>query len=605
MSTSASQSMAPPPSEEVDEPLRVTLVCSAAATGLSAASQRLAEVTGLPVGDLDTTLVRDVVPWSDYLGEPQTMATLCAESDRDAVLAYWTEAYVRTISDLKSRTARGQRAVLACHLTLFSPTRLEFYAPPLAACLLTDPTLRVDRVIVLIDDIYDMFARLSRPSSLLHGSAAEHEAHARKLTGPLAGESELPFTEQDLAAVQLESQAKDLLRLLHWRRSEMVAAEELSRNLSVAYERPVPLTVLAVKHEMEALVDLVSRPDAKTVYVSHKITEPRLSNIAASATGVRGQWLDLVEHVNLLASSLRSDNVLCIQPTAIDELRFMRDSQALVRIDRYTADLADRWPLMDDIIYETSCSDAPDFRSLLSRADLPEYSRGTLGLLQHSIYDEIAFRDHLLVSCNDGLLVYRPGAVEPRISGGVEEEVRHWAQSVSSGAREFRPAVFVHVREELIALIDAGDSVANRETLKAGFISVLAERSSSLDEARSVWDHLISGQGVESALRATAHLRRQTPGDQATRIRVALDRAFVHLLAAACKIDSKHAESVAHFVAADPTASCSRATLRGVAALVNNPTPHHRSIVNASAVHQVVLGMGSQSTEDALLRLVG
>lgn len=77
--------------------LPVTLLCSAAATGLTAISRTLNETRGITVIDLEETLKREIYPWDGRGDDEKTMAAVCAENDRDTVLGYWHEALERSI----------------------------------------------------------------------------------------------------------------------------------------------------------------------------------------------------------------------------------------------------------------------------------------------------------------------------------------------------------------------------------------------------------------------------------------------------------------------------------------------------------------------------
>jgi hypothetical protein len=220
----------------------ITLLCSAAATGLTKAAVGLAQLDRIVVSDLEEDL-KGLVDWTQFKGAPANMGTLCSRSDRDTVLDFWQKA------PKKSKT------VLACHLTLFSPSRLEFYSPPLLRELLKQEDVKVGRVIVLIDDIYDMHERLAAPGNLYSHDRAlnEHRLHASRLTGRSTSTQNVnEFSDEEIASLGVEITTKNLLRLLHWRRAEMIAAEELARNLGAQ------LTVLAVKHDKDALTQLVT-----------------------------------------------------------------------------------------------------------------------------------------------------------------------------------------------------------------------------------------------------------------------------------------------------------------------------------------------------------
>lgn len=580
----------------------ITLLCSSAATGLSKAAESLGALSGIKVLDLEEVLKTEVVDWAQHKGSPRTMGTICSQSDRDTVLDYWQEAFQISVAGLLD-SHKSAKLVLACHLTLFSPSRLEFYSPPILRELLTSREVKVTRVIVLIDDIYDMHARLSDPGNLYNPVKAlqEHSQHATKLTGGKApGIND--FSDGEMTSLGVEITIKNLLRLLHWRRAEMIAAEEMARNLGAE------LTVLAVKHEMASLTELVVNKDSVPVYLSHKISEPRGFNMERARAGHPNEWPELTNDVNGIAATMRAQSVILVQPTAIDELRFKSNTQHKDRLDRYSGELADRWPVPNGSIYSAISPEAPNHTHMIDASlfDHDRYRHGLFGLLQHTIYDEIAFRDHLLVSCNAGLLIYRPTAIEPRISGGVEAEVAHWAATTHASGRPVRPAAFIHVSSELVGLLQKTSNAQMERALIRQFSDVL-EAEYGQSEIDGIWDAVVRAPGqledVEQLL--SVHLRRSGPGGLRPRFDAAIDQALCLLVSSICRVGATAASKAAHFVAESEAESTDALFLAGVARFFREPTNREFDLANENLIAALLRMSGAASSVDLVRELAG
>lgn len=346
------------------------------------------------------------------------MADVCSKLPRRAVARYWREALSQSLDALGN--TEGLSLALACHLTLFTPHRREFFIPwrPQDFRVGADgQTHDVARVVVLIDDIYDMYARLSGPHDVFseHQQTQNYNDWVTKLSGrslldPDTGTPEL---------LKFEVRRRTLESLSAWRRAELVQAEALACALG-----DVPLVVLGVKHHLSALEKLVRDPRCRVAYLSHKITEARRFN-----KDNPGAWPPFVDEVNALSAPLQEAGVILLHPTAIDELRTASSGQRV--------GLTDRWPLQDDaerLIYtQPNIHGAPEYAELLSLYDFggegtQKEAVAVFRGFELGVFHDIATRDHLLVSSTDGLVLYRPVVVNGKDSSGARAEVQHWHQ---------------------------------------------------------------------------------------------------------------------------------------------------------------------------------
>ena len=408
--------------------MRYTLICSSSGTGLSRSIEKLVSSdkspTGVHVDDVERRLCASSALWDEaaFRGvhpDSRSMADVCSKLPRKAVSQYWRQALGASLESLETVTDRPLG--LACHLTLFSPHRREFYVPGRPEDFLNLPDGRsceVCRVVVLIDDIYDMYARLSMPTEVFSEDqqVQNYNDHVKKLSGyslldPDTGSPQL---------LRLEVRRRSLESLAAWRRAELIQAEVLANALG-----GVPLTVLGVKHRLSSLETLIHEPRTRVVYVSHKITEARRHN-----RNHPGEWPPFVKEVNSLSAPFEESGIVLLHPTAIDELRTESSSQLI--------SLTDRWPLQEDVperlIYcPPGNNDPPDYKDLFSRYDFEtentkEQAVAIFRGFELGVFHDIASRDHLLVSSTDGLLLYRPLVVNGEDSGGARAEVAHWLQ---------------------------------------------------------------------------------------------------------------------------------------------------------------------------------
>jgi len=161
---------------------KVTVLGGAAGTSLSDVGRRLHELPSIHVEDVEYILLNDVVEWVNFHSpgdEYRNMNTVCSQATRAEVIGYWEAAFSIAVDRL-SAVPLEHTAVLVTHLTLFSASRLEFYATPLLRSLDRSTQIEVRQVVVLIDDIYDMFERLSGSLDLYGESdiaLGEHVSH--------------------------------------------------------------------------------------------------------------------------------------------------------------------------------------------------------------------------------------------------------------------------------------------------------------------------------------------------------------------------------------------------------------------------------------------
>jgi len=525
---------------------------------LSRSIQKLSE-KGLPGGqpllvrDVESRLCSHSEVWSQGVfsgvgADRRNMAELCSQLPRRALSVHWGKALSSCLGEIQN--CPDSRGVLACHLTLFSPRRQEFYVPwrPAdfrAASGHTDGALSVSRVVVLIDDIYDMYSRLSGAGEIFNEEqqARNYSDFYQKLSGVSLSSAETgtPYL------LRLEVRRRSLEALASWRRAELVHAEALAQALG-----GIPLTVLAVKHRLSALQAIVESPRRKVVYVSHKISDARRYNRKNP-----GEWPLLVQEINELSPAFMNGDVVLAHPTAIDELRTRSGPGAI--------GLTDRWPLqepsVDDLIYTlpSSAEDPPGYESLFDGLRFEgegssEEATAVFRGLELGIFQDIAFRDHLLVAASEGIVLYRPLALDGEDSGGARAEVRHWQDRWIHEPPVLRP--------RLVALHAFQDMAMRLEKLTGAERAVLRLHMQQFLEDRG-WDRVYAEQilfsGPMSSLQLEQLSGAENPGrDLEFAAGASLFQCFLSWM---CNVSKKEARDGAALIAAKDEASLGSATV--------------------------------------------
>jgi len=432
---------------EVDVPvpngLPIVLLCAASGTGLTdiASALRISDLrTAVTNGD---PLVKDleslVCTWYSEPPEQGLPASdlpkmeTVAKRPRRELYESWRLACAQILNDIVDQN-RSDPAVLSMHLTWYNPDTSEFFSP-IDVSELARGDCSVVHVVILIDDIYDMYYRLRGDGNLYADVFMKHHRRMlKKLTKHVEEDGLTEKLEEGLQSQVIELALGDLLM---WRRSEMIQAENIAQTLRTK------LTVLGTKHDERALRTIVQNPDAPRIYLSHRITEHRRYNMdTCTEDNPLGDWMPAVEEVNRLHQEFLRVGQVLVNPTAIDELRFDPADYRGRRDPR----LKKRWPTPEpenDLLWSRSQPDrGPEHTTILTGDKLvdlgdEDVSRSIATSLANRIYFEIAFRDHVIVENTPNLCVYRPffcvdmdkAETSAEWSSGVKREVKHWKET--------------------------------------------------------------------------------------------------------------------------------------------------------------------------------
>ena len=408
----------------------IILLCAAPGTKLSTVTHLLETSGKVETWDLELKIRETFI---DSEGQQPRDMQLVATYDRRLLCSRWKQAY-RTVLEEMAGTKRKEKRVVCLHLTWYNPNWKEFFSPINIPSFINGG-FPVEHIIVLLDDVYDMFVRLTKeghlyedteidstvknigklsavpPASGVLGLGSLLERARGRMTGDSAVRQE-----------QHRSEARELAltELMSWRRSEMITAENIARTLGCE------VTFLGLKHTQESLKQLVSAPAVPRIYLSHRISEARRNNMSSrSRAEPEGRWEPLAREVNELHIRLAEKKAVLINPTAIDELRFDNDRKTRRRNPK----LAPRWPLPDrdeqpllwdyvvpdedvDKVFVETAKEVEDvnheaiFLGGLPQGD--EVASHAARTLSNQIYAEIPLRDHFIVENTPNLCVYRP-----------------------------------------------------------------------------------------------------------------------------------------------------------------------------------------------------
>lgn len=436
-------------------PIRVSLLCAASGTQLTQIANTLDSESNTIVKDLETELCKSYhkdtrLPRPTDARPLPTMAQLIVRIGRAELYERWASV-CGEILDSQSKESSATCRLVALHLNWYDRNTGEFFSPVNPRVFDRDD-ICIEHVVILIDDIYDMFCRLQEPHHLYSQDVIDRRAKLlSKLSYP-SGTDYKQLGDHAKKRLRLESIELALTHLIHWRRAEMIHAENIARYCNAE------LTVLGTKHSRKSLRQLVGRESVEKIYLSHRITEPRRMNKADNTLpDILGEWAPTTGEVNSLHWKFANKKQLLINPTAIDELRFDDPEEYPDRSPM----LAARWPLPEphaDLLWSPPSRGYEHTELLSAGLNVADpVATGVARSLGNQIYIDISFRDHLLVETTPNLFVYRPffsttdseSGTGVDWSGGVGREIAHWIGNLTYGGGNVARIAFVHTRSEI------------------------------------------------------------------------------------------------------------------------------------------------------------
>jgi hypothetical protein len=291
------------------------------------------------------------------------------------------------------KALRGGHFVLLIHTCYYHLAASAFMSVVDLGALEADLG-QIDCVIGLIDDIYDVYVRLTREGHLYSGGRGDI--------------------------------VRATLNLLRWRDSDVYHTKQLAATVGA------PFYLVAMKHPETTLSSVIERK-RPAVYLSHAISAARKAGLDDPASR------ELQKLLAGLSAGLRErfPGMPLIEPTTIDEYRF--DADAIGR-ELQSAALSARWelPLGSDRSRAALLADGdPLSVEERRRASNPFVEAGVedparLAEVKDEVERQIKWRDRELVLQCPGLLVVRPffGALGQR-SRGVYQEMEFKKQQAA------------------------------------------------------------------------------------------------------------------------------------------------------------------------------
>lgn len=171
-----------PEPDHADQPT-VVLLCGAPGTSISEIAASLGDGDRTLVWDLETEICkncRETTEQGKVLPVPR-MSDVIMRGRRE-LRSLWMRAYDRIVEGISKSNATTH--IVCMHLTWYNAEWQEFYSPINLLNLSAD-NHSVDHVVILIDDIYDMFCRLHENLHLYDEKNLERAIGAiRKLSSP-------------------------------------------------------------------------------------------------------------------------------------------------------------------------------------------------------------------------------------------------------------------------------------------------------------------------------------------------------------------------------------------------------------------------------------
>ena len=250
----------------------VVLLCAASGTGLSRVARDLSQD-----GYADATEDLESQLCQSYLGHESHVELGLQEDElptmwhvvrrpREELHVAWRKCFARSIRSLMGSEGASVR-LLCMHISWYNPDTTEFFSPVSVDYIqraTKKAKCRIEQVIILIDDIYDMYHRLQGPNDIYRTDAIKarserlHDLHGRSNDWISRKRSHLEAIESALA------------HLISWRQHEILHTENLARELRAEF------TVLGIKHSRQAVGHLLHGVDTSKTHVKDILVAPDL-----------------------------------------------------------------------------------------------------------------------------------------------------------------------------------------------------------------------------------------------------------------------------------------------------------------------------------------
>lgn len=300
----------------------------------------------------------------------------------------WHEAFDKIQEKIDSFDESDQKRIIFLNLHMcYYHAKTQEYLPFINVEKLK--SIKPEFIITFIDDIYEIFDRLSNIGGIFFLNKNNNFEYIFKL-----------------------------LRLLAWRSNETMIARFIGKEIGIENY------VFAVKHPMISFNNLVDSK-LKKVYLSHPITAIRILQQQNRLNEVKSIINEITEISNKLCKLFAT-----FLPTTIDEFRIDSSINHQGKIE-YKSSLLPRWEQEhyhqpDDCLYVKTSFDGTSL-NITGNEESKECKEinELLGTLTAHIKEQVTVRDYTLVEQSDILVIYRP-FFNGHFSNGVQEEFNYY-----------------------------------------------------------------------------------------------------------------------------------------------------------------------------------
>ncbi len=356
----------------------------------------------------------------------------------------WRNCFSKFIDNINK--AEEENVFVVMHAVFYHQMTREFFSCLDFKCL---ENLCFKKVITLIDDIYDIYAKLRAPDQMYSDY--------------------LCYLKDNPPALNLSVDSiMNLLNILDWRSIEIAISEFIAD----AFNKPHFL--LAVKHPLHVAYDILFS-EKTPFYISHPITALR-ELWAGSEADVQEADSVSAEINTVIHSVERNNKCVLFSPTTIDELRIRKNADG-----EYIPFLGKRW-VCDKLENLLFIQNPTLFNPLdpggYFNSPRPEIKILTslLSVLVDKISKQISSRDYKMVEQCCGLIVYRP-YFRGRESKGVDSEVKFNCKLSNKSQRP----TYIFNRPEDIASIKIRRAFGEGAVINPPSIDVVSKLLSDVD----------------------------------------------------------------------------------------------------------------------------
>lgn len=358
---------------------------------------------------------------------PEEIESIISKNSREIIQKNWRKAIEEAFTIMTHGSTKKDLNLLICHPLYYKSSTREFFSvfdTGFIKKMADEKKMEISHVILINDDIYDIYKRLTEPTKLYGKEAFVTflENYSENL--------KIPHTAmQNNKQAYLSWIQHSLNSLISWKDHEILLAQNFANQLNCRF------LYWAIKQDPDILKSWL-KTNGRIFYISHPITEPRTFHQKNK------KWPPLVNIINNMQSEFAKKKLFTVTPTSIDELRFERKDQ------NYTGKLTKRWPVTskvkrsfknsnlvankvdhDDILFPLDLKFKVDDFTVLKKKyakidNIRKELNSVFTSLEMSVVGSLANRDHSLVMHTDGIIVFEPWSKDKNeVHGGVGKEL--------------------------------------------------------------------------------------------------------------------------------------------------------------------------------------